>query len=185
MTDLSQFLIYKAKYEASQKASVPIASASTSGPSKILFIYLFIWYILINSIALLSTDSWMEKLIRKKKKKDRTEVLYSENPFEEIERYFKLLRLWREDCPNPIPWWGVSCILFNFLKSYYHHSSFTLKSQSSVSWHETILLSQLQHVLPSALFHSRHAPMIHNGNKWRRPYLEDFKSFVRVTWMAV
>ena len=43
MTDLSQFLVYKAKYEASQKASVPIASASTSGPSKILFIYLFIY----------------------------------------------------------------------------------------------------------------------------------------------
>ena len=35
----------------------------------------------------------------------------NQDPFEEINRYLKQPRLRREDCPNPIPWWGV-CNLF-------------------------------------------------------------------------
>ncbi len=43
MTHLSQFLVYKAEYEANQKKpSVPKSSTSKSGPSKM--IYLFILY---------------------------------------------------------------------------------------------------------------------------------------------
>jgi hypothetical protein len=54
----------------------------------------------------------MESVIKKRqKKKGVTEAHDSrakENPFEEVERYLKSPRLRREDCPNPIPWWGVS-----------------------------------------------------------------------------
>ena len=35
------------------------------------------------------------------------------DPFEEVYRYLRRPRLRREDCPNPIPWWGVcSCFFF-------------------------------------------------------------------------
>ena len=30
------------------------------------------------------------------------------DPFEELNRYLEQPRLQRKDCPNPIPWWGVS-----------------------------------------------------------------------------
>ena len=41
------------------------------------------------------------------------------DPFEELNRYLKQPRLRREDCPNPIPWWGVCniIILLSFLES--------------------------------------------------------------------
>jgi len=57
----------------------------------------------------------MESLIRKKQKKKGLSQAFSSqsdlgtnlDPFEEIYRYLKQARLRREDCPNPIPWWGV------------------------------------------------------------------------------
>ena len=56
----------------------------------------------------------MESMIKKRqKKKDQSEgltpqLLFGElDPFEELYRYLKKPRLRREDCPNPIPWWGV------------------------------------------------------------------------------
>jgi hypothetical protein len=65
--------------------------------------------------ALSSMDSWMESLIKKKqKKKGQTQMTLSAessygnmDPFEELEYYLKHPWLWQEDCPNPIPWWGV------------------------------------------------------------------------------
>ncbi|KIL69004.1 hypothetical protein M378DRAFT_8428 [Amanita muscaria Koide BX008] len=90
----AQFLIYKKKYEASQKKD------STSLPSTAP-----------SSSALLSTDAWMESLIKKKKQKkgkDRDSELVTQdtNPFEELHCYLKQPRLRREECTNPIPWWG-------------------------------------------------------------------------------
>lgn len=35
----------------------------------------------------------------------------SDDPFEEITRWFRTKRLDRVACPNPIPWWGVSVFL--------------------------------------------------------------------------
>jgi hypothetical protein len=58
-------------------------------------------------------------MIRKKQMKKGTQlasepVLESnKDPFEEIHRYLKQPRLRREECPNPIPWWGVCN--FNYL----------------------------------------------------------------------
>ena len=72
-------------------------------------------------LALSSTDAWMENLIKKKEKKGKgraTETAAQESsdneldPFEEYNRYIKQPRLLRDDCPNPIPWWGVSNGLF-------------------------------------------------------------------------
>jgi hypothetical protein len=66
-------------------------------------------------------------MIRKKQTKKGTlpaSQPVSENegdPFEELNRYLRQPRLRREDCPNPIPWWGVSniiivIIIFKILK---------------------------------------------------------------------
>jgi hypothetical protein len=65
----------------------------------------------------------MESLIKKKQKKKGKSLpllsqRVSENPddFEELNRYLKRPRLRREECPNPIPWWGVSvrhCIVLD------------------------------------------------------------------------
>jgi hypothetical protein len=59
----------------------------------------------------------MEKLIKKKQKKDSTLVTGAvtpsssinpvDDPFEEITRWFKTKRLDRMACPDPIAWWGV------------------------------------------------------------------------------
>jgi hypothetical protein len=60
----------------------------------------------------------MEKLMKKKQKKDGTagtltaslsisNINPNDNPFEEITRWFKTKRLDRVACPNPIAWWGV------------------------------------------------------------------------------
>ena len=70
------------------------------------------WYAQPPPIALSSTDSWMETCIKKRKTKKGMSGAHGsqskENPFEEIERFLKQPWLRREDCPNPIPWWGVS-----------------------------------------------------------------------------
>jgi hypothetical protein len=64
-------------------------------------------------LALSSTDDWMEAAIRKRQKKKGLSQVQSdsEDPFEEINQYLRLLRVRREDCPNPIPWWGVSILI--------------------------------------------------------------------------
>jgi len=54
----------------------------------------------------------MENLIKKRQEK-KGKLLPSSSPavedeFEEIYRFLRKPRLRREDCPNPIPWWGVS-----------------------------------------------------------------------------
>jgi hypothetical protein len=72
-------------------------------------------------LDLSATDSWMEKLIKKKKRQDAkdgnstrsvhiTTTDGEDDPFEEITRWFGTKRLNRVVCPNPITWWGV-CIL--------------------------------------------------------------------------
>ena len=37
------------------------------------------------------------------------------DPFEELNQYFKQPRLRHEDCPNPIPWWGVSNFIYSIV----------------------------------------------------------------------
>jgi hypothetical protein len=59
----------------------------------------------------------MEKLMKKKQKKDGASTVTSssstadinpdEDTFEEITRWFKAKVLDRKACPNPIAWWGV------------------------------------------------------------------------------
>ena len=64
-------------------------------------------------LALSSTDAWMENMIKKKEKKGKATEIVMESldngldPFEEYNRYIKQPRLNRDDCPNPISWWGV------------------------------------------------------------------------------
>jgi hypothetical protein len=59
----------------------------------------------------------MESLIKKKQKK-KGKVVNPElapvnmDPFSELNHYLSQPRLKREDCPNPIPWWGVSSPIF-------------------------------------------------------------------------
>ena len=64
----------------------------------------------------------MESVIKKRQeKKGKTTNELIADPFLEINRYFSQPRLRREDCPNPISWWGVgfsvlSCFIgFNCL----------------------------------------------------------------------
>ena len=65
-------------------------------------------------LALSSTDAWMKNMIKKKEKKGKaTEIVMESSddgldPFEEYNQYIKQPRLNRDDCPNPISWWGVS-----------------------------------------------------------------------------
>ena len=60
----------------------------------------------------------MESMIKKKRrKKGKTYTLDPDltaghvEPLEELQRYLCQPRLRREDCPNPIPWWGVSTFI--------------------------------------------------------------------------
>ena len=62
-----------------------------------------------------STAVWMESLIKKKQDKKGKSLLLSSQPvpesmddFEELNRYLRKPRLTRAECPNAIPWWGVS-----------------------------------------------------------------------------
>ena len=54
----------------------------------------------------------MENLIKKRQEKKEKLLLPPspavEDEFEEIYRFLRKSRLRRENCPNPIPWWGVS-----------------------------------------------------------------------------
>jgi hypothetical protein len=67
-------------------------------------------------LVMTDTDKWMEKLIRKnQRKRAKTAGVSSANgdddPFDELNRWFKMKRLDRTACPNPIAWWGV-CTFF-------------------------------------------------------------------------
>ena len=52
-------------------------------------------------------------MIQKKQKKkgmplgSEADLKTKRDPFEELNRYLEQPRLRRNDCPNPIPWWGV------------------------------------------------------------------------------
>ena len=62
--------------------------------------------------ALSIVDSWMEEQIKKNPPKPRHTVR-SSDPLEELNRYFDLDVIPREECPNLIKYWGVrSAILF-------------------------------------------------------------------------
>ena len=70
----------------------------------------------------------MESLIKKKKKKkgksvNQELVPVNMDPFAELNRYFIQPRLKREDCPNPIPWWGVSntILLLYICQTFFKH----------------------------------------------------------------
>jgi hypothetical protein len=60
-------------------------------------------------------DTWMEKLMKKKQKKDGTltaslsisNINPDGDPFEEITCWFNKKQLDCMTCPNPITWWGV------------------------------------------------------------------------------
>ena len=71
----------------------------------------------------------MDQLIKKKQKKASTSTASTsmdngkltgsnEDPFEELNRWFKSKWLEREACPNAILWWGVSIPLV-FSSSFY------------------------------------------------------------------
>jgi len=67
-------------------------------------------------------DEWMESLIKKKQKKKGNSLPLSSQPvpenmddFEELNRFLRQPRLKREECPNPIPWWGVSGMVVSCL----------------------------------------------------------------------
>jgi len=59
----------------------------------------------------------MESQIKKRLKKKGNSLPLSSRPlpenlddYEELNWYLRKPRLRQEDCPNPIPWWGVSDI---------------------------------------------------------------------------
>ena len=116
-----------------------------------------------NSTALPSTDSWMESRIKKRQKQKgiskTTKAQSHENPFEELERFLRHPRLRQEDCPNPIPWWGVSILVCCSSITFISFNSFNLNTRFSVSWLVITLLFQRQHVLRSGPSHFRHALM--------------------------
>jgi hypothetical protein len=87
-----------------------------------------------NCVALSSTDSWMEKMIRKK------QVVPSElaaavqvDPLDELQRYLRQPRLKRGECPNPIAWWGVSDD-FPFVTSVLSHFVASIRVSSPSSY---------------------------------------------------
>jgi hypothetical protein len=58
----------------------------------------------------------MVSLIKKKQRKKGLDIdldlASTVDPFVEIDRYLSQPCLRREDCPNPIPWWGVSIFVY-------------------------------------------------------------------------
>lgn len=76
------------------------------------FLYMKLIYYLLD---LSSTSAWMESVIKKRqKKKGNTPQAVPEDidVFEELNRYLRKPRLRREECPNPIAYWGVSGICY-------------------------------------------------------------------------
>jgi hypothetical protein len=110
-----QFLAYKEKYEAEKKqAPAPLTRTTSCKTSCCDFLQR-----LTRSLALSSTDTWMESMIKKKQQKKGKSTMLDPHlvaghidPLEELQRYLLQPRLRREDCPNPIPWWGVSNCVF-------------------------------------------------------------------------
>ena len=125
-----QFLVYKSRYDASQKDATVAHDHNRQSEIRELLIIQYVFYsnfdrdwpILLH-LDLSATDAWMEKLMKKKQKNDGTLTASSsisnfnseDDPFEEITCWFKAKRLDRTACPNPIAWWGVCvfCWLIN------------------------------------------------------------------------
>ena len=67
-------------------------------------------------LDLSSTTAWMESMIKKKqKKKGKTSsqaAPQDTDVFEELNRYLNKTRLTREECPNPVAYWGVSVVSY-------------------------------------------------------------------------
>jgi len=134
-------------------------------------LFYFDWPILL-CLDLSTTDTWMEKLINKKQKKDSTLVTPSssipsinsvDDPCEEITHWFKTKWLDRAACPDPIAWWGVcvSLIIFKTCPNIQVHFSISLNIQSSNWWHTTTWRFQWHHALLSAHFLCQHGQMTH------------------------
>lgn len=127
---------------------------------------------LTNCVALSSTDSWMEKMIRKKQDNVRKpNVVPSElaavqvDPLDELQRYLRQPRLKRGDCPNPIAWWGVSDD-FPFINiSLTIFRSINQSTRSSVLWLGIIWPSLRRVVLQNAHFHYPHVLMTLDADK--------------------
>ena len=83
-----------------------------------------------------STSAWMESVIKKKQKKkgnpSSQAVPESLDMFEELNRYLKKPRLKREECPNPIAYWGVSRVHCIVLMNLICLASINLRILSSV-----------------------------------------------------
>jgi hypothetical protein len=112
----------------------------------------------------------MESLIRKQQKKKRmanaNNTQSDTNPFEEVERYFKHPRLRRQDCPNPIPWWGVSTIALIFFDCIdTNYTSFNSNIRLSALWREIILPYRQPPVSLNGLSHCQRALMIPDADR--------------------
>ena len=69
--------------------------------------------VFIPFVELSSTDAWMESVIKKRQQKKGMPLSSQPVPsnmdrFEELNRYLSRPRLRREECPNPVAYWGVS-----------------------------------------------------------------------------
>ena len=145
-------------------------------------IHWFFWLLTYFLLDMSSTTAWMESVIKKKqKKRGNTSQAAHENPdiFEELNRYLNKDRLRREECPNPIAYWGVSgvCCIILILLTLICSFSIDLRILSSVWWHAIILQYQQPAVLLSDLFPFLDALTTHDEDKWRKQNLVDSKKF--------
>jgi hypothetical protein len=73
----------------------------SSGNRQVFTMYI-IQVLLIYPLAMTATDKWMEKLIRKNQKRPAKKADSSnDDPFDELNHWFKMKWLDRTACPNP------------------------------------------------------------------------------------
>jgi hypothetical protein len=65
-----------------------------------------------------AADVWMDKIIHRKRKSvpgpsvAQARLEDEANPYLELEKYLRDPLISKAQCPEPIPWWGVSILVF-------------------------------------------------------------------------
>ena len=97
----------------STPASENIRNKSTSELNLLVFV-VYLMSVPEKSAA----DEWMDKIINQKGKSRLPDPVATNNPYDELNRFFAEEPLSKQECPSIISWFGVSSTLFHKLFSF-------------------------------------------------------------------
>ena len=187
---LVKFLVYKAKYEATQKESVAKPLAFGASTSELFYIFILYKLQLIHWQQLRAfhrrTPGWSRWLRKGKRRKAYLRpTVRMTTPLKNLNSISSILGC--GDRILQILFSGGGWVYyFSFLKcSNLFSCRFKLNGLLSVLCRVTILLYQRPPVLLNGPSPFLHALMTLGGDRWRKQNLVGFKNFVLDIWMAV